>query len=102
MSKTVIIVLPYYKQGSDLGHFLDQCSSNKEALESHASTLEAAARQLRDIGELIADTEVEFCADTHHISVSGPEDLMDKLVEMDLAEYDQWEEIDEEEESDGD
>ena len=83
------IHLPYYKQGDDLGHFLENAGGIPEALEQHALMLEDAASILRKVKEILVPFAgaVEFQADTHMIWVSGSEDAIKALVDAGVAEY---------------
>jgi hypothetical protein len=83
--KTATIRLPYFKQGDDLAHFLRH-HAPPQALLLHASLLDGAAAQLRNVADLIGDANVEFYADNHYIGLSGPDDLIDRLVAAGLAE----------------
>jgi hypothetical protein len=83
------IDLPYYKQGDDLAHCINQNDGDVEkGLLSHAEMLREAAQQLEDIASLVSkygSDRVEIEADTHCIMIDGPKDLLDELVEQDLA-----------------
>lgn len=93
--KYATITLPYYKQGSDLSGFLDSCSTISEALKAHARMLEGAVSILRDVDVIISTEDIEIYADTHHIGISGPDEVIDRLIESGCAE------IDEDDEDDG-
>lgn len=96
------ISLPYFKQGDDLRQELESNSTILNALESHAQSMDCAARMLREIKEMIADfvSEVEIQADTHMIEVSGPPTVIEKLIAANLAYKFDDEEFDDEEEDD--
>lgn len=81
------ISLPYHKQGDDLGQYLRGNSSILKALEAHARNMDFAAKMLRDIKEMIADSvsEVRIDADTHVIEISGPPPVIEKLITAKLA-----------------
>ena len=83
--KNYTIWLPYYKQGDDLAHCLKD-NGPQQALREHAEVLMCAAKQLTDIADLVGDTEIELDADTHHIGISGPQELLDLLVEKELVD----------------
>jgi hypothetical protein len=101
--KTAEIHLPYFKQGDDLGHCLDHCPSIEEALEQDAVNLEGAASILRQIKNMVKGHKVEMQADTHYISISGEDDLIDALIKEELAYLDPFEDEEDEdwEEEDG-
>jgi len=69
------IDLPYFKQGDDLGHFVNQSDGDVEkGLLSHAEMLRGAAQILEDIASLVSKHEadrVEIEADCHSIMISG-------------------------------
>lgn len=96
--------LPYFKQGDDLSHHLSKCSNVEEALEAHAQQLEYAATLLRKIKEMVAGQGVSVDADTHMIQVSGPDEIIDALIDAKYAsrQYDEEDEYDEDEDGDGD
>jgi hypothetical protein len=98
------IHLPYFKQGDDLGHHLSKCSSVEEALEAHAQQLEYAADLLRKIKGMVAGQGVSIDADTHMIQVSGPDEIIDALVDAKYAsrQFDEDEEVDDVEDGDSD
>jgi hypothetical protein len=79
------IHLPYYKQGDDLSHHLSQCGTLDEALEAHARQLEYAAEILRKVKTMIAGQDVKCDADTHMIQVSGPDSIIDALIDANYA-----------------
>ncbi len=89
--------LPIFKQGDDLGHFL-QSMDNVSALKAYAETLESAAEILRTVAERIKDQEVEINADTHFIGLTGPDELISQLIKDNLLEKSADEEFDEDDE----
>ena len=84
-TKVVEIHLPYFKQGDDLRRCLKDTTGVADALEQHALLMDAAARQLRAVKDLVNGQPVTVQAGTHHIGMSGPPALMDRLVAKDLA-----------------
>jgi hypothetical protein len=54
--------------------------------------VDAAAEQLRAIKEIVAGKRVEIHADTHLITLTGPAAVVDKLIELDLAQLDDYDE----------
>ncbi len=97
------IQLPYFKQGDDLGHHLSKNSNVEEALEAHAQQLEYAAELLRKIKEMIAGQGVTIEADTHMIQVSGPDEIIDALIDAKYGspQWDEEEDYEKDAESDG-
>lgn len=97
------IHLPYFKQGDDLGFFLQQGLSPAEALAQHAEMLESAARLLRTLSAKVAKQDgVLLTADTHMIQIEGPEPFVRCLIEEGLAEKQFWDEDDVDEDEDAD
>jgi hypothetical protein len=94
------INLPYYKQGDDLDHHLSQCATVEAALEAHAQQLEAGAQMLRRVKDMVAGKAVEIDADTHMIHISGPEDVINALIDAELAWRDPFEDECDDEEDD--
>lgn len=101
MMKYADIHLPYFKQGDDLHHHLEHCETVEEALEAHARQLDHAAQILRNVREMIAGQGVSFDADTHMIQVSGPDEIIEALIDAKYASR-PWHEEDEYEEADED
>lgn len=93
------IHLPYFKQGDDLSHHLRQCETVEAALESHAQQLECAAAILRKVRDLIAGQGVKIEADTHMIMASGPDEVIESLIDAKYASK-PWSEEDENEDDD--
>lgn len=88
--KIVEVHLPYFKQGYDLGHYLED-STNEEALEADAAMLKLASEMLLKIKDIIKGNEnVKIDADTHMIIISGDDGIMNKLIEENLAEENDW------------
>lgn len=90
--KQAEIHLPYFKQGDDLNHHLTHCSSVEEALEAHAQQLEFAATILRSVKSMVTGQGVELDADTHMIMVSGPDEIIEALVDSKHASIPPWDE----------
>jgi hypothetical protein len=86
--KNYQLTLPYYKQGDDQGHYLEQNkkkykSSKKISVQSlldHALLMQATAKTLKDMAKLAEKGEfIVLDADTHCIWVSVEETIGDKL-----------------------
>jgi hypothetical protein len=73
--------LPYFKQGDDLAHHLSQTKSVEEALEAHAAQLDFAASILRKVREMVSNQGVSIEADTHYISIEGPDEVIEALID---------------------
>lgn len=87
------IWLSYFKQGDDLGHHVDKASSIPEAFGAHADQMIGVAEHLRAVKEVLEEvgTEgVEIDAGTHHIGISAPENVIQALVNKDLATIPEW------------
>lgn len=90
--------LPFFKQGDDLAQRLDRMD-NISALKDYADALENAATTLREVAEGVRDAEeVKITADTHFISVEGPDDILEPLVERGLLMVEEDYEEEEEDE----
>jgi predicted RNase H-like HicB family nuclease len=98
--KIAMIHLPYYKQGDDLSACLEQTNSVEEALMLHASTLEEASKQLKQISKLVKGKRIHIEADTHHISIDADEEVLTDLDEAGLIWFDEFEEEDEDQDCD--
>jgi hypothetical protein len=106
--------LPYYKQGDDLSQILDTARTSggrdldrdnldgtdlADCLVQHATMLEGAAELLKDLGKQIAIYEgVNFSvqADTHMITIAGPDRIIDRLLDAEFLMPDPFEGEDEE------
>lgn len=98
--KDADIHLPYFKQGDDLSHHLEHCATVEEALAAHAQQLELAADILRKVRDMIAGQDVKIEADTHMIMASGPDEIIEALIDSKYASKPPWED-DEELDEDG-
>lgn len=75
------IVLPVYKQGSDLSACLQQCDGNVTgALRKQAARYRDAALALEQLSSHRRSDELKIAADTHSITVEGPTDLLEELA----------------------
>src|ERR1700734_19892 len=80
--------LPIYKRGNDLRECLKHVKGNKcKGLILYAQQLHFAATLCEDLAaELKGKRNVEIEADTHYISIEGPDAWIDKMVEMELLD----------------
>lgn len=103
--KSADIHLPYFKQGDDLHHHLENEPTIEQALEAHARQMEHTAQILREVKSKIVGAEIEMQADVHFISISGPASVIDALLAAELASERDWleeeEDLDEDEFNDG-
>lgn len=98
--KTAEISLPYFKQGDDLSQHLRRGVTPLQALEAHAQQLDEAAGILRRIEEILRTANaIEIQADCHTIMITSDDEMIDELIEKDLAtsvsddddvEYEWW------------
>jgi hypothetical protein len=96
------IHLPYFKQGDDLSHHLEHCATVEDALEAHAQQLEYAADLLRKVRGVIAGQGVKIEADTHMIMASGPDEIIEALIDAKYASKPPWEDEEDFEDKDDD
>lgn len=100
-TKYADICLPYFKKGDDMSHCLIECNGNiSKALEMHSTLMLSASEQLINIKNFIdqhPDIEFSMEADTHMICLTGPTDLIDEMVKLDLVDDSMWEDMDEDE-----
>lgn len=95
---TAQIRLPYFKQGDDMQSCLAHDKSGKVDVKSsilaHIDLLKAATQQLKDIHESLPDDgEYTLHADTHYIGLTGPENVINNLVNKELASIEEdWDE----------
>lgn len=93
------IYLPYFKQGDDLAHHLENTNSIVDAFTNHSLQMEHVSKLLKDVSLALEQhtnelDEISVDACTHHISISGPENIIQELINKGLAEKPDW--IDEE------
>ncbi len=94
----VEIHLGYFKQGDDLNGCLRDVAHKSEAFHEHARLLKDCAAHLHSVGVIVgkySDDLVTVCADTHCITIDGPEKMLQELINAELAtEFDFGEEGD--------
>ena len=86
--KTCEIPLGYFKQGDDLAGLLEKADSPQHAFRLHAMLMQEVGFDLDRIAEKVGkypQDQITVNADTHMISLEGPDELVDELVESDLA-----------------
>ncbi len=82
-NKSYELHLPVFKQGDDLSHSIQETKSLQEAFEKQAECYKLASDICLKISETIKNHEenINVVADTHYIGISGPTDILEKLVE---------------------
>jgi hypothetical protein len=100
--------LPYYKQGDDLSQILgdeldrDNLDPNElcVALDTHAEMLRASAYQLKMASKIIdahcGAGNYHIQADTHTITLAGPDQPIEELLQAELLMPEPFEDEDEE------
>lgn len=84
--KTVEINLPYFKQGDDLRNALEyECGDNKKGLKTHANNLMCATEILLELFEIV-DQSCEINTGTHYFSISGPNEIIDRIIDKELGQ----------------
>lgn len=79
------IQLPVYKQGDDLDACLQRHDGNvTRALLKQADLYRDAAFALEQLACHRRADELEISADTHSITVDGPDDVLEELVKREL------------------
>ena len=84
MSQQIEIHLPYFKQGDDMAHFLENKPGNPQlALHQHAAMLVETAAFLNQAAEIMgrydADS-IHIQGDSHFITVEGPDVMCLELM----------------------
>lgn len=74
------VLLPYFKQGDDLSHFLS-AYCKQEAFKQHARMLKATGEFLEQLSECVTE-DMEIHADTHWISINCEENVGRHLLEL--------------------
>jgi len=67
------LCLPYFKQGDDLSHCIEETENTNDAITMHISMLQNACNVLSEFKTILKDfdeEEYEIGADTHHIGIS--------------------------------
>ncbi|MHA2253276.1 MAG: hypothetical protein ACXAD7_23140 [Candidatus Kariarchaeaceae archaeon] len=98
---TASITLGYWKQGDDLQQNIVKNSKGNNdvvaSFEGHATQLESVVTHLREIADLLQsfkekepnlDALIEIYADTHHISLYGPKNILLELIKQGKAGLD--------------
>lgn len=85
------IWLPYFKQGDDLDGCIKKDENGKTnaklSLQNHINLLQCAIEKLQNImNEIPEDQDVDFDADTHHISIKANEKIIKNLIDKELVE----------------
>jgi hypothetical protein len=85
------IHLPYYKQGDDMNRAIEKSDDGKvrvkASLLNHIELLTNAITQLREIHDNIKDdSQMSIDGDTHMITISGPNSVMQPLIEQKLVD----------------
>lgn len=93
------INLPYFKQGDDINHYIDECNTIEEALERHAQTMDSAASQLRAIRSLTTGKHVCISGCTHMIRIEAEPEIIAQLVSDGVANLPEHVEDSDEDES---
>ncbi len=87
--KTAEIIVPYFKVGDDF----DDCQKSNSLAESfheHANQMLWAEEHLRKVAVFLEKhkdriDEIEVFGDTHDIHITAPKDIIDMLVNQELA-----------------
>lgn len=88
------IWLGYFKQGDDLCGYIENSDSLVDALRADADGLRGVVEQLESVADEVQKydlSQVSIDAGTHHIGISGPEPLIQSLIDKKLAQRDEWE-----------
>jgi hypothetical protein len=89
-TKYADIRLFYYKQGDDLSacivHNADGTINVKESIKRHIGLLQASINKLQSIHDAIPDNNMcKLDADTHHIGIYGDDQVVQTLIDQELA-----------------
>ena len=91
-TKYAEIRLPYFKQGDDFSKCHDKADTIDAACGLHAAMLDSAADKLRLLQFFLSSKPEHGVtlhqADTHAILITGPEEVIDTLVSLDLVTED--------------
>lgn len=80
MQKTYTLYLPYFKQGDDLAHYLENTKTVSEAFAAHADCMQDASRILERLAKVAKSIDMSIEGCTHSISITGEETDMEPLV----------------------
>ena len=78
--------LPYWKQGDDFNHYLENHKNVVDALEAHARDMDFAAAKLRELRAEVAGHDVHMLGCVHHIELDGDDDLIKRLAKKQLVQ----------------
>ena len=97
-NSTVDVHLSYFKQGDDMHSCIVENNGKmdvKASIRNHVALLQSVINHLNKINELIPEgNDLTLSADTHCISLSGNKDLLQKLVDNNLASFDEFDNSD--------
>jgi hypothetical protein len=95
-SKQGEIHLSYFKQGDDMYHSLEYDDGKlnvKKSINNHIALLQIAIDKLTDIKNNIPDdNNLTIEADTHMISISGDDEIINNLEALELVTIDKYNE----------
>jgi hypothetical protein len=97
------IHLPYFKQGDDMDNCIRSTETPLEALRAHADQLSIAAAQLNQIADIVSNynqKDIILEGNVHYITISGPEEMENELLEEDLIDVSPWDNDEENEDED--
>jgi len=94
-TKYADIRLFYYKEGDDLATCIvrndDGTMNVKESFQRHIGLLQASIDKLQSIHDTIPDDNTcKLDADTHHIGIYGDDNVVQALIDKDLASLDEF------------
>lgn len=90
--KSAEIWMGYFKQGDDFATHLEENKDNPiESFKSYWVQISGVLNQIEEITDILKKheddlAEISMDADTHMISISGPDKLIDELVKKELAQ----------------
>lgn len=94
----VEVHLGYYKQGDDMYGCIVEKNGRvdiKATIANHVKLLESVVTHLNELNKLIPeDNDLELHADTHFIGLSGNKEVLQKLVDAKLANFDDFDDDD--------
>ena len=90
MPKSYKLWLPVFKQGNDVAYQIKKAGGDVvKAFQEQAEMYKEAARLCSRMSEAVGkNPEISIKADTHLISVEGPEEVLAALKEEKLLDYD--------------
>ncbi|AYV83013.1 MAG: hypothetical protein Hyperionvirus3_159 [Hyperionvirus sp.] len=95
-TKSAHVWLNYFKQGDDMHRCIEKDANGKinakATIQNHIALMESVVEHLKELNAMIPpDNDIDIDADTHMIMIRGDKNLIDRIVNKNLAQIDDFE-----------